>query len=174
MSKKPNHRRSPGCCGDKIIVLPSSGPHSNGYSLSQDHRHHQCRFIERLWWFSLAAALMAPTEITTNHCWHCSASCGLALAHITGGGLLNIEFLPEGCSASIDKQSWALPPVFKCYKRAAILPNPRCIARSIVSAWSLFWRLQRLMRPCSCSKSTASRLGDRRDRDGDRQVDMGL
>jgi len=65
---------------------------------------------------ALSDALMAPTEIYNKPLLALQREIRPhALAHITGGGLLeNIpRVLPEGCSASIDAQSWLLPPVFQ-------------------------------------------------------------
>ena len=103
--------------GDKIIAIASSGPHSNGYSLIR-------KIIEVCGAdlsapcgdTTLADALMAPTEIYNKPLLALQREIKPhALAHITGGGLLeNIpRVLPAGCSAILDKQTWTLPPVFQ-------------------------------------------------------------
>ena len=105
--------------GDVLLGLASSGVHSNGYSLVR-------RLVEvsGLGWSSaspfsegsLGEALLAPTRLYVKQALKAVRAGGVhALAHITGGGLTeNLpRVLPEGLGASIDLQSWALPPVFR-------------------------------------------------------------
>jgi phosphoribosylformylglycinamidine cyclo-ligase len=106
--------------GDVLIGLASSGVHSNGYSLVR-------RLVENagLAWdtdapfqpgTTLAAALLEPTRIYVKPLLAAiRASAGIkALAHITGGGLLeNIpRVLPDGINAQIDLATFKAPPVF--------------------------------------------------------------
>jgi len=108
--------------GNSIIALASSGPHSNGYSLIR-------KIIEvsgvdlsidcgdR----SLAQALIQPTRIYVKNLLALSQSHSInAIAHITGGGLLeNIpRVLPESCSARLDLSSWSMPQVFEWLQQA--------------------------------------------------------
>ncbi len=103
--------------GDRLLALPSSGPHSNGYSLirkilevSGADLNQDCGGQP------LSQALMEPTRIYVKPLLKLlKASQVHALAHITGGGLLeNIpRVLPEHCKAVIDTSSWELPPVFQ-------------------------------------------------------------
>lgn len=104
--------------GDTLVAIDSSGPHANGYSLirkilevsSTDPRTVQ------LDGESLAEALLRPTRIYVKPVLDLIRECKVhAIAHITGGGLLeNIpRVLPSGLVASIDADSWQLPPVFK-------------------------------------------------------------
>ena len=104
--------------GDTLIALPSSGPHSNGYSLIR-------KIIEvagvdisqtELDGQPLSDLLMAPTRIYVKALLQLIRQTGAvrAMAHITGGGLLeNIpRVLPEGAGAHIDLNSWQRPAVF--------------------------------------------------------------
>lgn len=103
--------------GDAIIALPSSGPHSNGYSLIRKilevtNADLNTQIGDR----SLADALMEPTRIYVKSLLQLIKSSQVnALSHITGGGLLeNIpRVLPENTKAIIDTQSWAIPEVFR-------------------------------------------------------------
>ncbi|MGD9386096.1 MAG: phosphoribosylformylglycinamidine cyclo-ligase [Thioalkalispiraceae bacterium] len=102
--------------GQAIIGLSSSGPHSNGYSLIRKIIDHvNADVAQDFHGKPLGEALLTPTQIyvkpllslfenTTVH----------ALAHITGGGLLeNIpRVLPENTQAVIDKTSWQRPVIF--------------------------------------------------------------
>src|SRR5690606_24676898 len=101
-----------------LIALPSSGPHSNGYSLIR-------KIIETanvniaditLDGKPLGELLMAPTRIYVKALLQLIKQTGAvkAMAHITGGGLLeNIpRVLPAGAGASIDLSSWQRPAVF--------------------------------------------------------------
>ncbi|KIT17162.1 phosphoribosylformylglycinamidine cyclo-ligase [Jannaschia aquimarina] len=105
--------------GDAIIGLPSTGVHSNGFSLVR-------RVVERagLNWsdpspFSdatLGEALLAPTALYVQTVLAAKASGALrAAAHITGGGLTeNLpRVLPDGLGARIDLTAWDLPSVFR-------------------------------------------------------------
>ncbi|MBL6703455.1 MAG: phosphoribosylformylglycinamidine cyclo-ligase [Pseudomonadales bacterium] len=103
--------------GDKIIAISSSGPHSNGYSLIRKIIEiTDADLTQPCGQTTLAEALMAPTRIYNKPLLALQREIKPhALAHITGGGLLeNIpRVLPSGCSAVLDKQSWELPPVFQ-------------------------------------------------------------
>ena len=103
--------------GDKIIAISSSGPHSNGYSLIRKIIEiTDADLTQPCGHTTLAEALMAPTRIYNKPLLALQREINPhALAHITGGGLLeNIpRVLPSGCSAVLDKQSWELPPVFQ-------------------------------------------------------------
>jgi phosphoribosylformylglycinamidine cyclo-ligase len=109
--------------GDSLIALASSGPHSNGYSLIRKVIEVSNADLEqRVGDVSLADALMAPTEIYVKPLLSLlRAGRGVhALAHITGGGLLeNVpRVLPDGCRAHIDTASWDWPPVFRWLQEA--------------------------------------------------------
>jgi len=106
--------------GDKVIGLASSGPHSNGYSLIRKlidisgadiHARYHDDDPQ-----SLLQALLQPTRIYVKSLLSLFATHDVhALAHITGGGLLeNIpRVLPQGLGVRIQRDAWAMAPVFQ-------------------------------------------------------------
>jgi len=104
--------------GDVLLALPSSGPHSNGYSLIRKIIEVAGADIQnvQLDGQPLTDLLMAPTRIYVKALLQLIKQTGAvkAMAHITGGGLLeNIpRVLPDNASASIDLSSWQRPAVF--------------------------------------------------------------
>lgn len=104
--------------GDVLVALPSSGPHSNGYSLIRKIIEVSGVDIKstELEGKNLASLLMAPTRIYVKSLLELirQAPVVKAVAHITGGGLLeNIpRVLPEYTVAKIDVGSWKRPAVF--------------------------------------------------------------
>ena len=101
--------------GDKIIGLPSSGIHSNGYSLIND----------MLWRHKIAWAdtpeLLTPTTIYARQIEILLEEYPImGMAHITGGGLEeNISrVIPKGLKAHIDWTSWERPEIFNKIKQA--------------------------------------------------------
>jgi phosphoribosylformylglycinamidine cyclo-ligase len=107
--------------GDVAIGVPSSGLHSNGYSLARkvvleklglafDARPHE------LGGQSVAEALLSPTRLYARHVQAMIGAGGIdvhAMSHITGGGLPgNVpRVLPEGQGLRIDA-SWKRPGIF--------------------------------------------------------------
>lgn len=122
--------------GDIIIGLPSSGVHSNGYSLVR-------RLVteERLTWDakapfdpsrSMADALLEPTRIYVKPLLAAIEATGgaadgsiKALAHITGGGLSeNLpRVLPPTLAATVDLTTWQPHPVFAWLAQAGRLDD---------------------------------------------------
>lgn len=102
--------------GDVLIGLASSGPHSNGYSLIRKVLQQSgAKFEQRIESRALIELLLAPTRIYVKTLLALLREIPLhALAHITGGGLLeNIpRVIPEGLSVALDTQSWAKPAIF--------------------------------------------------------------
>ncbi len=102
--------------GDVILGIASSGPHSNGFSLIRKILDHSDADLNQpLGSRTLGEALLEPTRIYVKPLLGLMRRVEVhALAHITGGGLLeNIpRVLPEACCAELDAGSWPRPPVF--------------------------------------------------------------
>ena len=116
--------------GDVLIALPSTGLHTNGYSLARR------LFFEAAGWktdvfvdelgMTIGEALLAP------HRSYLAIVRPLierdlvkGLAHITGGGITeNLpRTLPEGCAAEVDLQSWSVPPIFRLLQQHGAIPR---------------------------------------------------
>ena len=102
--------------GDAIIGIASSGPHSNGYSLVRKIIDVSgAKLSNPFGDSSLGETLLTPTRIYIKPLLDLLTKVDVhAMAHITGGGLLeNIpRVLPEGCMAALDSQIWQRPPIF--------------------------------------------------------------
>jgi len=107
---------------DTLIAIASSGPHSNGYSLVRNIiKHVDADLNEPCGDTTLAKALIAPTTIYTKTILALAEKVTIsAIAHITGGGLLeNIpRVLPNNTQADLDISSWDLPPVFQWLQKS--------------------------------------------------------
>jgi phosphoribosylformylglycinamidine cyclo-ligase len=106
--------------GDLVLGLPSSGLHTNGYSLARKV------FFERAGWSidryvpelgrTLGEALLEPHRCYTREVLPLLQSGQVkALAHLTGGGFYdNIpRSLPDGVGVEIDSCAWTVPPIFR-------------------------------------------------------------
>ncbi len=118
--------------GDVLLGLASSGAHSNGYSLIR-------RVLERAWGRvdapeaqhdfhgqRFADALLAPTRIYVKPMLELIATLPVkALAHITGGGLVeNVpRVLPEGLQAVMRRDAWPMPPLFSWLQREGAIAD---------------------------------------------------
>lgn len=102
--------------GDVLIGLGASGPHSNGYSLVRKIIEVSGADLNASFGdTTLGQALLEPTRIYVKPLLQLIKESQVnALAHITGGGLLeNIpRVLPENCKAVIDTKSWQRPAIF--------------------------------------------------------------
>lgn len=111
--------------GDQIIGLPSSGIHSNGYSLVRkillDIKKYDLSLKLNDLNDTLGNTLLAPTRIYVKNIISCINS-GLnikGIVHITGGGFYeNIpRILPDQTSALIQKNSYQIPTIFKILQK---------------------------------------------------------
>jgi len=114
--------------GDALLALPSSGPHTNGYSLirkvvaGQDLSAPVPELGE-----SLKEALLRPHRAYLKEfrlLWEAGVELHAA-AHITGGGLPeNLpRALPPGLGAEVRRGSWPIPPVFPYLQRLGGIPE---------------------------------------------------
>lgn len=107
--------------GDVVIGLPSSGLHSNGFSLARKvllevQGMKLADRPERLGGRSLGEVLLEPTRIYVKDLIALRKS-GIdvrAMSHITGGGLVgNVpRNLPEGTKAVLLQENWEIPAIF--------------------------------------------------------------
>jgi phosphoribosylformylglycinamidine cyclo-ligase len=116
--------------GDVLIGLPSSGIHSNGYSLVRKifFEKHGLTGEDLLKETNLSVheALLVPTKIYVKELMPL-VKAGLVngIAHITGGGFVeNVpRMLPEGLSAKIQLGSWPVLPIFKDLETYGEIPK---------------------------------------------------
>jgi len=115
--------------GDALIALPSSGCHSNGFSLVRrvigqaglDIRAHYADLGA-----TLGEALLTPTKIYVKPLLALLGAVQVhSLAHITGGGFYeNIpRALPEGLTARVDAAALQTPPLFALLQQAGRIPE---------------------------------------------------
>jgi phosphoribosylformylglycinamidine cyclo-ligase len=116
--------------GDALVALPSSGLHTNGYSLARAIAFDRLRLhvdspVDELG-ETVGAALLRP------HRSYLRVIAPLlernwikGMAHITGGGITDNlpRVLPEGRSFSLDRRSWTVPPLFRWLQRAGGLDD---------------------------------------------------
>ncbi len=106
--------------GDRLIGLPSSGPHSNGYSLIRHIIERQAIDPAQS---ELIGALLAPTRIYVRPVLALLET-GIdvhAMAHVTGGGFyenLPRMFRDGGLAARVDLDTWQRPAVFAWLQQA--------------------------------------------------------
>ena len=113
--------------GDVVLGLASSGAHSNGYSLVRkciERAQAQGALPETLDGQPFRQAIMRPTRLYVKPVLATLAAhpqAIRALAHITGGGLLeNIpRVLPEGLAARLQKSSWPQSELFAWLQKTA-------------------------------------------------------
>ena len=103
--------------GDAIIGLPSSGLHTNGYSLARKIFGETASALNKHYpelGRTVGEALLEPHRSYYRQLQPLLPYIK-GMAHITGGGLIdNVpRVLPEGLAAKFDSQSWAVPPIFQ-------------------------------------------------------------
>lgn len=112
--------------GDVLIGLPSTGVHSNGFSLVRKALFEQAGYtvetrLPELGDRTLGDVLLTPTKIYVKALMPLfEADLVHGVAHITGGGFIeNVpRMLPEGLAARIELGSLPVPPIFDVIERA--------------------------------------------------------
>jgi phosphoribosylformylglycinamidine cyclo-ligase len=116
--------------GDVLIGLPSTGLHTNGYSLAR-------RVFFDVGGLSPATVLpevgvsVADALLATHRSYLrvilplLDARLIKGMAHITGGGITeNLpRVLPEGCAAEVSRRSWQVPPIFQVIRSRGQIPD---------------------------------------------------
>jgi len=115
--------------GDVLLGLPSTGIHTNGYTLARTVLFGEYGVDDRpdaLGGESVGEALLRVHRSYLDAI-QALVGDGLAqgIAHITGGGLAgNLQrVLPDGCEAGIDFDAWTRPPLFELIQELGDVPE---------------------------------------------------
>ena len=122
--------RSRMAAGDAVIALPSSGVHSNGFSLVRrvfNVEHANLRVpVEALGGRSLGETLLTPTRIYVKPLLALMQEVDVrGVSHITGGGFYeNIpRSIPDGLCARIERAAVRVPPIFDLLAKTGNIPE---------------------------------------------------
>lgn len=114
--------------GDLLIALPSTGLHTNGYSLARRVillKHEFSDFSEELG-MSFGEALLAVHKSYLRPVYPLIQSKLInGLSHITGGGIVNNtnRVLPDGVKLNIDWSAWKRPTIYKLIQQLGNVPE---------------------------------------------------
>ncbi|MGO3732753.1 MAG: phosphoribosylformylglycinamidine cyclo-ligase [Vagococcus sp.] len=117
--------------GDILLGLPSSGLHSNGFSLVRDiffkqHDYHLDTQLPELSGKTLQQELLTPTKIYVQDVMALIRKGKIkGMSHITGGGFNeNIpRMLPDTVSGVIRLNTWPVLPIFDCLQSEGHIPD---------------------------------------------------
>jgi phosphoribosylformylglycinamidine cyclo-ligase len=116
--------------GDILIGLPSSGLHTNGYSLARRvvFEHLGLGVDDRVEELdtTVGEALLVPHRSYLHAVYPLVTKGAIkGMAHITGGGITeNLpRVLPPGTAARVDRAAWEVPPLFQWLQRAGTVPD---------------------------------------------------
>ncbi len=117
--------------GDQLLAWPSSGLHTNGYTLAR-------RVLSELDWKSdhpalgqsPGEAMLAVHRCYLPHFWQLEGLPVKGLAHITGGGIPGnlSRILPKGLGAWVDLKEFEAPPIFSFLKEQGRLTHQDMVA----------------------------------------------
>lgn len=115
--------------GDAIIALPSTGVHSNGFSLVRkvfDVENKDINVYSDTLGKTVGEALLTPTKIYVKPVLALAEQVDIkAVSHITGGGFYeNIpRSIPEGFTAKIDRSALRILPIFELLQKTGSIPE---------------------------------------------------
>ncbi len=116
--------------GDALLALPSTGLHTNGYSLARKLLFEVAGYGPQTYLPELGCTV-ADELLKPHRSYLCAIqtlhSKGLlrGAAHITGGGITDNtpRTLPSGLCAEVDTSSWKIPPVFELLRTLGHIPQ---------------------------------------------------
>lgn len=107
--------------GDVILGLPSSGLHTNGYSLVRKIFGEDVANLNKV--YAKLGRTLGEELLEPHRCYYNTLKSALSyingMAHITGGGLIeNVpRIVPDGLTARFDSSKWQISPIFELIQK---------------------------------------------------------